>query len=250
MPYLLSQYSDTQMGMYNQPRMRLLWLIFQRKISKTKDNNHRKRFQSAYWILSCTLLNFEKTALLSGPRSGYTCPWYMKATYSTVPWANYVNNGCWQLLWLIFHSGDLGPIAPHAGIHRAGFNLMERNIRFTYSAAEIFQLHYLFRLSLHPRYNSFLFKRFHTARKILQLWDKYIRQRYTALYHLFPHHFQRKGTCSPMAQIALSIKLSPKELQWTCLSACICRPQYTTLKKMCFHLRPWVMLLFIPYILT
>lgn len=36
MPYLLSQHSDTQMGMYNQPRVRLLWLIFQWKNSKTK----------------------------------------------------------------------------------------------------------------------------------------------------------------------------------------------------------------------
>lgn len=126
MLYLLPQHSDTQMGMYNQPRVRLLWLIFQRRNSKTKDNNHLKYFQSIYWILSCTLFSFEKTTLHSGPHSSYKSPWYMKATYSTVPWANYVNNGCWQLLWLIFHSGDLGAIAPHAGVHRADFHLMER----------------------------------------------------------------------------------------------------------------------------
>lgn len=203
MPYLLSQHSDTQMGMYNQPRVRLLWLIFWQKNSKTKDNNHWKCFQSVYWILLCTLFNFEKTTLHSGPHSRYKSPWDMKATYSTVPWANYVNNGCWQLLWLIFHSGDLGAVAPHAGIHGAGFNLMERNMGFTYSAAGIFQLRYMFRLSLHPRCSSFLFNRFHTARKILQLWDKYICQRYTALYPIFPHHFQKKGMCSPLALITV-----------------------------------------------
>lgn len=179
MLYLLSQHTNTQMGVYIQPRVSFLPLLFWPKTPRPKKSHHEKHFQSAYWILVCNLLNWEKTTLHSGPHSGYKSLWYTK-----VPWANYVNNGCWQLLWLIFHSCNLGPIASHTGIHCADFHLRRRwdshsQVQKSFSSATCLDS------SPGPRFHSFQFNRFHTDRKILQFWDNYICQRHTVLYHIF-----------------------------------------------------------------
>lgn len=51
--------------------------------------------------------------------------------------------------------------------------------------------------SFHQDFSSFLLNRLYTARKIPQLWDKYIYQRYTLPYHISLLYFQKKEYTQP-----------------------------------------------------
>lgn len=86
--------------------------------------------------------------------------------------------------------------------------------------------------SFHQDFSSFLLNRLRTARKIPQLWDKYIYQRYTVPYHISPLYFQKKRVHTAIWYLPLfSIKLSSTVCKWICLYF-VNRIAYITLKKM------------------